>query len=92
MFCANSHTYIRKDNCVLKTTRIMPLVTVQNSELSHNVHSTNNFSNIYGDTVWKKKNTEYSLIVFTKDNKFLVYLCFQCALKAVSLMGHQTSN
>ena len=57
----------------MKTIRVMPLVTVQNSQLGHTIHSTNHFFNIHDDTVFKKHECSY-LDSITKDNNFLTYL------------------
>ena len=58
----------------MKTVRVMPPVTVQNSQLGHNMHSANYFFLIYMMTQFAKS-TEYSYLdSFTKDNSFITYL------------------
>ena len=52
----------------------MPVVTSQNSQINHNVHSTNYFFLLYMVTQFAKSTAIAILIVFTKDINFLTYL------------------
>ena len=61
-YIVSIHIFEKKTITIFKTIRIMPLVTLQNSQLSNILHSKTNSSNIYDGSLLKALNIVIQIV------------------------------